>query len=67
MQAGALKRAFSFQGVRIEDPAPHLSLEEVRSVLATLYPEIATASITGPEVVGDKLYYNFQAALGAKG
>lgn len=26
-------------------------------MLATLYPDIATASITGPEAVGDKLRY----------
>jgi PRTRC genetic system protein C len=36
-------------------------------VLATLYPDIATASITGPEAVGDKLRYNFVRAIGAKG
>jgi PRTRC genetic system protein C len=36
-------------------------------VLATMYPDIVTASITGPEVVGDKLRYNFVRAIGAKG
>ena len=48
-------------------PDRTLSPEEVRGVLSTLYPDIATASITGPEAVGNKLRYNFVRAIGAKG
>jgi PRTRC genetic system protein C len=54
MQASVVAREFTFNGVKIPDPSKSLSPEEVRSVLATLYPDIATASITGPEAVGDK-------------
>jgi len=67
MQASVIAREFTFNGVKIPDPDKSLSPEEVRSVLATLYPDIATASITGPEAVGDKLRYNFVRAIGAKG
>jgi PRTRC genetic system protein C len=67
MQAGVVTREFNFNGVKIPDPDKTLSPEEVRSVLATMYPDIATASITGPEAVGDKLRYNFVRAVGAKG
>lgn len=67
MQAGVVTRVFYFNGVKIPDPDKSLSPEEVRSVLATLYPDIATASITGPEAVGDKLRYNFVRAIGTKG
>jgi PRTRC genetic system protein C len=67
MQASVVAREFTFNGVKIPDPDKSLSPEEVRSVLATLYPDIATASITGPEAVGDKLRYNFVRAVGAKG
>jgi PRTRC genetic system protein C len=67
MQAGVVTREFTFNGVKIPDPDKSLSPEDVRSVLATLYPDIATASITGPEAVGDKLRYNFVRAIGAKG
>ena len=31
------------------------------------YPDIATATITGPEAVGDKLVYRFSRAIGSKG
>ena len=67
MQTGVVTREFSFNGVKLPDPDPKLSAEQVRSVLATMYPDIATASITGPEAVGDKLRYNFVRAIGAKG
>ena len=67
MQASVVAREFTFNGVRIPDPDKSLSPEEVRSVMATLYPDIATASITGPEAVGDKLRYNFVRAIGTKG
>ena len=67
MQVGVVTREFSFNGVKMPDPDKTLSPEEVRSVLATMYPDIATASITGPEAVGDKLRYNFVRAIGAKG
>ena len=67
MQAGVVTREFNFNGVKIPDPDKTLSPEEVRSVLATMYPDIATASITGPEAVGNKLRYNFVRAIGAKG
>jgi len=67
MQAGVVTREFNFNGVKMPDPDKTLSPEEVRSVLATMYPDIATASITGMEAVGDKLSYNFVRAIGAKG
>ena len=67
MQASVVAREFTFNGVKIPDPDKSLSPEEVRSVLATLYPDIATASITGPEAVGDKLRYNFVRAIEIRG
>jgi PRTRC genetic system protein C len=67
MQASVISREFSWNGVKIPDPGRHLSPEEVRAVLATVYPDIATATITGPEAVGEKLVYRFVAAIGTKG
>ena len=52
MQASPLIRSFSFLGLRLPDPDNQLSPEEVKTFFATQYPELATASITGPEVVG---------------
>jgi PRTRC genetic system protein C len=62
-----LRRVFEYAGVRFEDPNKAMSVEQVRGILATQYPEIATASLTGPETVGDKCVYRFERAIGTKG
>ncbi len=67
MEAKLLSRCFEFHGVRLPDPNPKLSVEEVRAIYAHQYPDIATAAITGPEAVGDKLRYQFTRAIGSKG
>ena len=67
MESHALSRTFEFNGVRLPDPDPKLSAEDVRTLYAHQYPDIATASITGPEAVGDKLRYSFTRAIGSKG
>jgi PRTRC genetic system protein C len=67
MKAVAMKRQFSFAGLKLPDPDPRMSVEEVRGVLALQYPEIATATVTGPEAVGETLKYTFERAIGSKG
>jgi PRTRC genetic system protein C len=67
MEAKPLARSFEFNGMRLPDPNPKLSVEEVRALYAHQYPDIATAAITGPEAVGDKLVYRFTRAIGTKG
>ena len=48
MQARAMRREFSFQGIKLGDPDSKMTVEDVRGVLSLQYPEIATAAITGP-------------------
>lgn len=67
LQASPLKRSFSFQGLKLPDPNAKLTAEEVRSFYAAQYPDLATAAITGPETVGDKLIFRFERAIGTKG
>lgn len=67
MQARAMRREFSFQGLKFPDPDSKMTVEDVRGVLAMQYPEIATAAISGPEAVGDTMRYTFERAIGAKG
>jgi PRTRC genetic system protein C len=54
-------------GIRIPDPGPDLSVEQVRDLLTPNYPEIATASVSGPESTGAVLRYTFSRAIGTKG
>jgi PRTRC genetic system protein C len=67
MQVSAMKREFRFGGAKLPDPNPQIDVEQVRAIYATQFPEIATASLTGPEAIGDKLVYRFERAIGSKG
>jgi PRTRC genetic system protein C len=53
--------------LRLPDPNPRLTVDEVRTAFAATYPEIITALVTGPEAVGNKLIYHFAKAIGTKG
>jgi PRTRC genetic system protein C len=67
MTVKTMPRVFSFNGLKLPDPDPKLTVDEVRGVFAHAYPEIATAMVTGPEPVGDTLKYTFERAIGSKG
>jgi PRTRC genetic system protein C len=43
LQAQILLREFNYNGVRIPDPAPQMSVEQVRDLLTPQFPEIATS------------------------
>jgi len=62
-----MSREFSYNGLRLPDPNPAMTPEEVRQFFATQFPDITTASITGPEADGEKLRYSFARAIGSKG
>jgi PRTRC genetic system protein C len=53
--------------IRIPDPGPDLTIDQVRDLLTPNYPEIATASVSGPEATGSVLRYTFSRAIGTKG
>lgn len=67
MQIRAMEREFYFNGTRIPDPSPKMTVEEVRDLLTPTYPEIATATLTGPDATGSALRYTFDRAIGSKG
>jgi len=67
MQARAMRREFSFQGIKLRDPDSRMNVEDVRGILSMQYPEIATAAISGPEAVGDTMKYTFERAIDSKG
>jgi len=67
MESRVLTRFFEVNGQKLPDPNPQLTVEEVRTFYTHEFPDIATASITGPEVIGDKLLYRFSRAIGSKG
>jgi len=67
LKAEVLLREFNYNGIRIPDPAPQMTVDQVRDLLTPTYPEIATATVTGPEDTGTALRYTFSRAIGSKG
>ncbi len=67
MNIKVIEREFVYHGTSLADPNPKFSIEEVRSFYANQFPELTTASISGPETVGDRLRYRFERAIGSKG
>ena len=67
LKVEALQREFIYNGTRLPDPAPNLTVEQVREILTPSYPELATATLVGPEDSGGSLRYTFHRAIGSKG
>ncbi len=67
LKAETLHREFFHNGTCIPDPAPGLSVDQVRELLTPAFPDIATATLTGPEDTGSALRYTFSRAIGSKG
>ncbi len=62
-----LERSFVFNGVKLPDPGPELSVEQVRDIYVATYPELATAGVEGPSPVGGAMQYTFTRSIGPKG
>ena len=67
LKAEAMVREFNYNGIRIPDPGPGLTVDQVRDLITPQFPEVATASVSGPEAAGSVLLYTFSRAIGTKG
>jgi PRTRC genetic system protein C len=67
IDAKVLSRSFTYNGVKLSDPDPRMTPEDVKAAYSHRYPELATAAITGPEGSGEQLVYSFVRAIGTKG
>lgn len=67
MEKHRLTREFAYNGIKLPDPNPEMSLEQIREVYSPAYPELTTAAIEGPELTNETLVYRFVRAVGAKG
>lgn len=61
-----LQRVFKYGAIVLSD-IPGLKPEQVRDAYAATYPELATATIKGPDHADGKQTYTFDRSLGAKG
>ena len=67
MEITKAERAFKYNAIDLKDPNPEFTTEQVREFYATIYPEILSAAIEGPEIVANKNVYTFRRAVGTKG
>jgi PRTRC genetic system protein C len=67
MQVNAMPRRFYYLGLELADLNPAFTPEQIRDAYCTLYPEITTAAIEGPEALDGALKFTFTRALGTKG
>jgi PRTRC genetic system protein C len=67
IEARTLSRSFRYNGLKLPDPHPRMTAEEVKILYSHQYPELATAAITGPKASGEQMQYSFVRAIGTKG
>jgi PRTRC genetic system protein C len=46
IDAKVLSRSFTYNGVKLPDPDPRMTPEDVKAAYSHQYPELATAAIT---------------------
>lgn len=62
-----VERQFLYNGVKLPDPGPGMSVEQVRDIYSNQYPDIATATIEGPTEKNGVMEYEFKRKVGTKG
>lgn len=68
MQVTTLERTFSYNGVALPDIDLKMSPDEVKNFYAsTMFPELTSAVVEGPDDSNGKLKYSFRKAVGTKG
>lgn len=62
-----LKRVCFYNKVRLPPAPPSIAEDRLQQHYSTLYPDILTATLAGPEPVGGELHFHFTRAVGYKG
>lgn len=64
-------RQFQFEKdneqVKLDDPNPNFTPDEVMSFYANTYPELTTATVFGPTMDNDVAVFEFKTTVGTKG
>lgn len=71
LEMKGLKRVFKMKKdnsvMKLNDPDPDMSLNEVMDFYSMTYPELTTATVHGPELDEDMAVYEFKTTIGVKG
>lgn len=53
--------------ISLDDLNPQTSVEEIKRLYCDQYPELSSATVTGPNMKDDALIYTFSPKAGTKG
>ena len=67
MQVAEINRAFAYNGLKLPDPNPGMSIDQVKAMFAMQFPELNNSVVEGPVTKGGVATYTFTRAVGAKG
>lgn len=71
LEVKQLTREFTFKKdgtlVRLPDPNPEFTSQEVLDFYSNRYPELTTATLDGPVTEGKTAVYNAKTTVGTKG
>lgn len=71
LKKSALKRVFILsskgQEVKLADPNPDMSPDEVMVFYSNTYPELVTSTCQGPSFKEDRMLFHFKTTVGSKG
>lgn len=59
-------RIFLYGSIKLPDMSG-MSVEQIREHYTPQYPELSTATVTGPETTQAGMQYTFSRAIGSKG
>ena len=55
------------QDIRLSDPEPRWSVDDVMNYYANIYPILTTAKVSAPQIREDTVEYRFESVMGTKG
>lgn len=69
LEIKGIEREFVIEAdkITLPDPNPEMSTAQVQVYYSTMYPQLTTATLHGPEYVNDKNRYTFSTVIGTKG
>lgn len=67
LNSKSLKRIFVHKELRLDDPDPSMSVDDVLKFYSNTYSELTVATVSQPEIKKDEVVYTFKTTVGTKG
>lgn len=67
LTTSTVERRFVYNGTVLADPGSGQSVEHVKDIYSSQYPELNTATVEGPTEKNGVMEYEFKRKVGTKG